>query len=190
MKVFNSGGPCSLPSKLQVSLGQMTFPTMGKFPYKQVLWWPTGAKGPQSRAQWTTRKLGQVPISTVVNISLQHPCYSSLHIIQRCPWMLTEMFGHFNKSECFHLGTGKVKCADWKHQNKHFLVSGNTSVYAINSQCHEGLSTWMEDAVSSPAPLVLSWMVFIGWIALLPNILAPQRASHLSLRGRLQFSWP
>lgn len=32
MKVFNSGGPCSLPSTLQVYLGQTTFPATGQFP--------------------------------------------------------------------------------------------------------------------------------------------------------------
>lgn len=37
MKVFYSGGPCSLPSTLQVCLSQTTFPAMGKFPFQPGL---------------------------------------------------------------------------------------------------------------------------------------------------------
>ena len=71
-----------------------------------------GANGPQGQAQGTTRKFGQVSITTVVNISLQQPSYSTLHLMWRCTWMLSEVvsrvfsFGN-RKSEMCWLKTSK-----------------------------------------------------------------------------------
>lgn len=169
----------------------MTFPTMGKFPLQAGLvvthgsQWTPEPSTMDHKETWSGshKHSGEhQPATPMLQQSPHHPEMS-----MNVNW---DGLGTSTKQNVFIWEQEKWNVLTENIKMKHFLVSSNTSVYAINSQCHEGLSTWMEDAVSSPAPLVLSWMVFIGWIALPPNIQAPQRAPHLSLRGRLQFSWP